>query len=68
MAKMTITIPDELLAKLNKLSEETYIPKSTLLQISLEQYIQSRDLIKDLPLILTKLSQLTEDKKPRNKN
>ena len=65
---MTITIPDELLAKLNKLSEETYIPKSTLLQISLEQYIQSRDLIKDLPLILTKLSQLTDDKKAKNKN
>jgi len=61
--KMTITIPDELSDKLNQHNELTHLPKSTIIQIALNQYLQSQDLlssIKDLKPLLAEMKRLAD--------
>ena len=61
--KMTISIPDELSDKLNQHNELTHLPKSTIIQIALNQYLQSQDLlssIKDLKPLIAEMKKLAE--------
>lgn len=59
MAKITISLDDELLKRVDNYSDENYMSRSGLISLSLTQYLNSADVtkaIKDLAFAMRKIA------------
>ena len=67
---MSITVPDQLYKRMDDYNKEIGVPKSTLIQMAVTQYLDGQKMLESLPSLMTELKnaieqkQLDEDFKP----
>lgn len=61
--KMTITIPDQLSERINDYNKATGVPKSTLVQIAVDQYLNTQKMMQSLPDMMMEMKKLMEENK-----
>lgn len=60
MKRQTYTMPEELLETMDKYSEKTGVPKSTLVQMAVKQYLDSQKMLETMPDMLQEMKKLME--------
>ncbi len=57
---MTFTMPEELIARIDDYNNETGVPKSTLVQMAVTQYLDGQKLMKSMPEFMTEMKKVME--------
>lgn len=60
--KMSITVPDKLYERMDEYNKEVGVPKSTLIQMAVTQYLDGQKMLETLPDLMTELKKAIEEK------
>lgn len=64
MIKVTFSLSEETMDKINKYNEESHLPKSAIVTLAIEQYFQTRDVMmnmKDIVPLLQELKRMNDN-------
>lgn len=61
--RMTVTLPDQLGERINEYKEQTGVPKGTLIQMAVTQYLDGQKMIESMPDFIQEMKKLVEENK-----
>lgn len=61
--KMSITVPDKLYERMDEYNKSMGVPKSTLVQMAVTQYLDSQKMLETLPDMFKEMKKLMEENK-----